>query len=169
MMDEWGFSGMLNCRERKPILDWTIEKVWAVHKKYGIPINPLYFTGRKRVGCRLCCMSNKQDVRITAKTKPEVIDLYRKWEKLVGKKRNKVGSHNYSSFFRATTVPEIQRSKTFTNKKGKTFRVATIDDVVRWSGTLHGGIQGGFDFMFDDEPIFEIDDAHAPCKSGYCE
>ena len=43
-----------------------------------------------------------------------------------------------------------------------------IDDVARWSQTVRGGVQGGFDFMFD-EVKFDLDDAHAPCKSGYCE
>lgn len=68
-----------------------------------------------------------------------------------------------------TTVPESQRSALYVRKDGKQFRVATIDDVARWSFTLRGGVQGGFDFMFDDSPIYEVDDAHHPCKSGYCE
>lgn len=169
LMEEWASGGLLDCKIRRPLLDWTISDVWTAHKKYGLPINPLYFTGRKRVGCKLCCMSNKQDVRITVKTKPETINQYRAWENIVGAKYEHNGGKPFSGFFRATTVPEIQRSRLWTNKKGKTFKVATIDDVTRWAFTLRGGTQAGFDFMFDDEPIYENDDTHAPCKSGYCE
>ena len=47
-------------------------------------------------------------------------------------------------------------------------------DMVRailggWSMTLHGGKEEGFDFMYDDEPIFNLDDLHSPCQSGMCE
>lgn len=173
LFEEYGHSGTLGCQERRPLLNLTVEDVWKKHREYKLPINPLYLTGRKRVGCQLCCMSNKQDVRITVKTRPNVIQKYREWEKLVGVARarnNRNGSHGHASFFPSTCIPKSQRNgEFFSGKKGKTFKVATIDDVARWSFTLRGGTQGGFDFMFDDAPIFEIDDAHAPCKSGYCE
>lgn len=173
LLEEWGTSATLGCQERRPLLDLTINQVWIMHRKYFLPINPLYLTGRKRVGCKLCCMSNKQDVRITVKTRPEVIVQYREWEKVVGVARsrnNRNGSHGHASFFPATTVPAVQRSgEFFSGKKGITFRVATIDDVARWAFTLRGGKQQGLDFMFDDEPIYQLDDAHMPCKSGYCE
>lgn len=167
MLDEWGERH--GCRVRRPALDWTIKDVWDRHKKYGLPINPLYFTGRRRVGCKLCCMSNKQDVRVTAKTRPEVIDEYRTWEGMVGAVHEANGNEPYSGFFRATTVPPHLRSRKWTNKKGEVFDVCTIDDVVKWALTLRGGKQTGFEFMFDDAPLFELDDAHEPCKSGYCE
>jgi 3'-phosphoadenosine 5'-phosphosulfate sulfotransferase (PAPS reductase)/FAD synthetase len=171
-MAEWGT--MNHCRVRRPLLKWSIADVWAAHKRFGQPINPLYFTGRKRVGCKLCCMSNKQDVRITAKTKPQTIVQYRGWELLLGTyKKDGIPS----SFFPASTVPEHLRSikglkrkrNTKKAKKGDLFSCNTIDDVVKWASTLRGGKQLGFDFMYDDSPIFEIDDAHAPCQSGYCE
>lgn len=161
LMEEYGWDKGMNCEIRRPLLDWKLEDVWAAHKKYGLPINPLYFTGRKRVGCRLCCMSNKSDVRVCVKTHPETISLYREWEKLVGENRPNAG---VASFFPATSIPSRQHSKTYTNKKGIEFSVATIDDVVRWAFTVRGGVQGGFDFMFEE------DDAYSgPCSSGYCE
>lgn len=167
LLSEWDESGgLLGCKVRRPLLDMTISEVWAGCQRYGLPINPLYFTGRKRVGCRLCCMSNKQDVRITVKSKPEVIEEYRHWEKIISDANGKMPA----TFFSRTQVPPSQRNGPMhKTKNGKTVRLATFDDVVRWSFTLRGGVQGGFDFMFDDSPIFEIDDAHAPCKSGYCE
>ncbi len=96
-----------------------------------------------------------------AERNPWVIDLYREWEKIVGANRPNGG---IASFFPATSLPNRQHSATYTRKKDeKVFSTCTIDDVVRWSKTLRGGVQGGFDFMFED------DDAHAPCQMGYCE
>jgi len=167
LLEEYGVDGYLGVRVRRPLLKWIINDVWAAHKRYGLPINPLYFTGRKRVGCRLCCMSNKDDVRITAKTRPWVIHLYREWERIVGERR----SCGYSSFFSATTVPEdfrsikglIRKHDSNNGKKGELYDTCTIDDVVAWSKTLRGGKQQGFDFMYEE------DDAHLPCQAGYCE
>lgn len=181
------FDGFLQCKIVRPLLRWTLNDVWNMHKRYGLPINPLYFTGRRRVGCRLCCMSNKQDVRITARTRPWVIDLYREWEKIVGNpefmnvaqsSRGKTRCH-ISSFFPATTVPSelrsikglIRRRDSKRGKKGETYDACTIDDVVKWSTTVRGGKQLALDFLWqmEDTPIFEEDDAHHPCQSGYCE
>lgn len=167
IMEEWA-TDMFGCQTRRPILKLSIEDIWRGHKKYGLPINRLYLDGWKRVGCRLCIMSNKADVRRTVKKRPWVIDLYRTWELIVGKFSTARGSaSDYSSWFRRTTVPLSQRSR-LTNTKQGPMKVCTIDDVARWSGTLHGGKQSGFDFMFEEES-FDIDDAHAPCQSGYCE
>lgn len=60
-------------------------------------------------------------------------------------------------------IPSGQHSRKYTNRKGVTHSIGTIDDVVRWSKTLRGGVQSGFDFMFQD------DDDGAMCMSGYCE
>ena len=120
-------------------------------------------------GCRLCIMSSKPDVRRTVKQRPYVITIYRTWELIVGAFRKARGSSiaDYSSWFHRKTVPLAQRSRRVDTKKGSML-VATIDDVARWSMTVRGGKQTGFDFMFEEES-FNIDDAHAPCQSGFCE
>ncbi len=168
LMEEWS-DGQFSCRVRRPLLKWSISEVWDAHRRFGLPINPLYFAGRKRVGCRLCIMSNKRDVRITVKFSQWVIDQYREWEQIVGGARVKRGMKcDYSSFFHRNTVPASQRTKLVDTKKIGKVLVATIDDVARWSQTLRGGTQAGFDFMFEEED-FNVDDTHSPCSSGYCE
>lgn len=167
VMTEWGEQFF--CKVRRPLLTLSLADIWGIHKKYKLPINPLYFTGRKRVGCRLCVMSNKRDVRLTVKDRPWVILLYRAWEKIVGKYRSERGSKcQVSSFFHRKTVPISQRTSWINTKGGERMAVCTIDDVARWSQTLHGGSQAGFGFMFEEED-FNADDAGAPCQSGYCE
>ena len=167
MMDEWA-TDMFGCRTRRPLLKLSISDVWHGHRKYGLPVNKLYLQGWKRVGCRLCVMSNKADVRRTVKKRPWAISIYRTWEQIVGS-YSKARGHvaDFSGWFRRTTVPETQRSRPVNTKQGL-MNVCTIDDVARWSNTLRGGTQGGFDFMFEEES-YDIDDAHAPCQSGFCE
>ena len=153
---------------RRPLLSRSISDVWHMYRKYKLPINPLYAQGWKRVGCRLCCMSNKADVRRTALKRPWVIDLYEQWESIVGA----VSSSSYATFFKAT-APEHLRSikglirknsnRSKTKMKGSAFSLSTIRDIVKWSMTLHGGKQSGFNFMFEE------DDSHSPCSAGYCE
>jgi|GEM_PF-1634637 len=167
MMSEWD-NDQFSCKLRRPLLKWTLAEIWDAHRKWGLPINPLYLSGRKRVGCRLCIMSNKQDVRLTVKFRKWVIDLYRSWEEIVGASRVTRGILcDYSSFFNRNTVPKQHRSRDVITKQG-VMKIATIDDVAYWSQTLRGGKQHGFDFMYEEED-FNRDDAAAPCQSGYCE
>lgn len=137
MLEEWGESNGI--RVRRPLLEWSIADVWAAHRRFGLPINQLYLHGRKRVGCKLCVMSKKQDVRLTVKYHPEVIAEYKRWEELVGASRVTRGIKcDYSSFFHRATVPKHFRSRSVITKQGQ-MNVATIDDVARWSQTTRGG------------------------------
>ncbi len=138
LMNEWA-TDMFGCRTRRPLLPLTIADVWEGHRKYGLPINPLYRQGWKRVGCRLCIMSNKGDVRRTVKQRPWVIDIYRAWELVVSAYRKARGSAtHYSSWFHRKAVPLAQRSLLVETKKGP-MKITTIDDAARWSLTLRGG------------------------------
>lgn len=165
-MEEWA-TDLFGCRTRRPLLKLSLGDVWRGHVKYGLPINALYRAGWKRVGCRLCIMSNKPDVRRTVRLRPYVITIYRTWELIVGaylRARNSIT--DYSSWFHRKTVPLGQRSRKVNTKQGE-MMVATIDDVARWSLTDRKG-NALADFMFEEES-FNIDDAHAPCQSGFCE
>lgn len=44
-----------------PIIDWTDDDVWGYIKQSGIPYNPLYDDGFKRIGCIGCPMASKLD------------------------------------------------------------------------------------------------------------
>ena len=184
LMQEWD-RGQFNCMVRRPLLKWTISDVWAAHQRYGLRINPLYFKGRKRVGCKLCCMSTKRDVRVTANQNPETIDTYETWEGLVGSPapsaHGKRLGHG-SGFFHAQMVPErfrsikgLIRKKDSSDgryKKGDTYSACTIRDVVRWSMTGKGAKEidtKQMAFELNIEQDFNQDDMHAPCSSGYCE
>ena len=151
----WDYSGTMLCMQWRPLIHWKLEDVLDLHKKHSIPLNPLYGVGAKRVGCFPCMMSRKAEIRMIALKFPERIVMIRnkeqELESLIGR---------YPSFFPADTVPLRFRSKDYVNKKGEHFKVATIDDVVRWSMT--GKRAKGH--WTDDEEL-----EHVTCKSGYCE
>jgi len=167
MMEEWG-NDIFGCRVRRPLLTWTIAQVWDAHRRWKLPINPLYTLGWKRVGCRICIMSNKPDVRRTLRKRPEVLTIYRVWELVVSAYRVSRGSiTDYSSWFHRKTVPERFRSRPVMTKKGA-MNVATIDDVAKWSMTQRGAKLAITAEMLEEED-FNQDDSHAPCQSGLCE
>jgi 3'-phosphoadenosine 5'-phosphosulfate sulfotransferase (PAPS reductase)/FAD synthetase len=155
LLEEWG-TDMFGCRTRRPLLKLTIAEVWDGHRKFNLPINPLYRAGWQRVGCRLCCMSNKLDVRRTVRKRPWVIHVYHVWELVVGAYRKAKGSiTDYSSWFHAKTVPKRFRTREVDTKKKGRMKVCTIHDVAAWSMTERGGKQFINDLMLEEEK-FEI-------------
>lgn len=133
---EW--DATFDCELHRPLLRWTKDKCFEFVQAAGEPINELYRMGFGRVGCAPCVNSNKDDIRLWAARFPEMIDKVRAWEKRVGK-----------TFFR----PE---------RKGDPWR--WIDDVVRWSRTVHGGKVLSLPFVEAD-----ADAGRCVSKYGLCE
>lgn len=133
-LQEFDFDLFYACDIYRPLLKWTIDDVWAIHKRYGIYRNPLYDIGAKRVGCYPCIMSSKMELRELAKRSPDRIDFLRDKETEIGR-----------TFFSANKVPAHCSSKQAL-KNSEVVYVPTIDDVVTWSMTAYGGKQFEFDF-----------------------
>lgn len=150
-LPEWDFSGNLFCWQWRPLLQWRLPDVLAIHKRYDIPMNPLYELGAQRVGCWPCIMSNKAEIRTIALKFPERIkqlrDAEQKFQDLNGR---------YLSFFAADKVPLRFRSR-LDKKTGEKF--ATIDDVVKWSMT---GKRATGSYLDNPEQA-------RSCNSGFCE
>lgn len=128
---EW--SDFFACDLWRPLLHWTVDDVWAIHQKYGIPRNPLYDWGAARVGCFPCIMSRKHEIREIARSFPERISRIRQAE------LEMPNGSGFSSFFARKYVPEKFRSREIETAGGERVRVPTIDDVVTWSQTRQGG------------------------------
>lgn len=128
---------------KRPLLKWKVSDVWAIHERYGVKPNPLYAMGLERVGCFPCVMCRKVEVRKIVTRFPDVIDKIKAVESdpVYGPNNDAL-----TTFFHGSKVPIIQRSKSYVNKKGEVVRLATIEDVARWSQTDRGGVQGDFDF-----------------------
>jgi len=86
----------------RPILDWTAEDAFAMHRKHGIKHNPLYEQGMGRVGCMPCINCRKDELLEISKRFPEAIDRIRQWESAVAAASKRGGA----TFFAAVNHGE---------------------------------------------------------------
>lgn len=113
-------GGLWNYR---PILQWTAQQCFDMHKKHGIKHNPLYEQGMGRVGCMPCIHARKDELLEISKRFPDEIERVAQWEKIVS-----AASKRGSSTFGV----------------GTDISVASIHSVVEWSKTSRGGKQLDF-------------------------
>jgi 3'-phosphoadenosine 5'-phosphosulfate sulfotransferase (PAPS reductase)/FAD synthetase len=131
---EW--DGFYDCELNAPIADWTKQMCFDYVKAHGETVNPLYALGFGRVGCAPCINSGKDDILLWYQRFPEQIDKVRAMEAATGR-----------TFF-APMVPGL--------------RTNTIDEVVQWAQTSHGGRQLHMLRVVNDRPTCES-------KYGLCE
>lgn len=125
----------------RPILDWTAEDAFAMHRKHNIKHNPLYEQGMGRVGCMPCINARKDELLEISKRFPEAIDRIREWESIVQAASKRKGA----TFFAAAN-----QGKHLTVKE--CVAVGNIDKVVEWSQTKRGGKLFDMFRMLDDGP-----------------
>lgn len=141
----------------RPLPSWTLEDVWAIHERYGVPRNPLYALGMQRVGCAPCIMSRKSEIRRMAQLFPD------RFERIRMEERRAAEAGRGMTFFAPDKIPACQRSCEVETKDGRLVQLAMIEDVVRWAQTSHGGAQ--YELALEDE------DETMTCaqESGLCE
>lgn len=124
----------------RPILDWSVEEVFAMHKKHGIEPNPLYKMGMGRVGCMPCVMCRKSELKAIGDTSPAEIDRLESWEYQVSK-ASRIGK---ATFFNTGTIHGIKDAEAISVQDHG------IRSAVKWSQTSRGGRQYNFFDIFDD-------------------
>ena len=136
----------------RPILHWTVDDVFAMHKKHDVEPNPLYKQGMGRVGCMPCVNCRKEELRQIAMRFPDQIERVAEWERLVGE----AAKRGASSFFTLREKDAIGlTSEQFKEK-------ASIYGRVEWSNTTRGGNQ---------IDLINVTEEPAQCHSiyGLCE
>jgi 3'-phosphoadenosine 5'-phosphosulfate sulfotransferase (PAPS reductase)/FAD synthetase len=145
-MPEWEDEGPKYSRERwggwvwRPLIAWSVEDVLEIHRRHGIPVNPLYQRGHDRVGCFPCIYSSKEEVKLISLHAPHRIDKIRDLEsQMTGlrKQRNVEKPGRYKH----------ENDATFFQTQRQGF--SGIDKVVEWAKTEHGGKQYA---LFADPP-----------------
>lgn len=68
--------GTASIIQLKPIIDWNDSEVWGYIKKYGIPVNPEYKNGRKRVGCIVCPKAGFTSNSVALLESPKLINVF---------------------------------------------------------------------------------------------
>ncbi|MDR9504744.1 phosphoadenosine phosphosulfate reductase family protein [Brevibacillus agri] len=125
----------------RPLISWTAEEVFEMHRRHRIEPNPLYKLGMGRVGCMPCINCNKGELFEIARRFPKEIARVAEWEQLVGM----AAKRGAATFFFS---PDGAGSW------------SNIHGVVEWSKTTHGGRQ------LDLVKAIEFEDVPA-CSSAY--
>ncbi|MCG2586518.1 phosphoadenosine phosphosulfate reductase family protein [Massilia sp. TS11] len=135
----------------RPILKWTVEDVFAMHRKHGVKPNPLYSKGMTRVGCMPCIHARKDELLMIGQRFPEEVARVAEWERLVAD----CSKRDMSTFFAADKTPGR-------HKTDFTLPMPGIYQVIEWAKTSRGGTN------FD---MFRIQDVGPLCSSiyGLCE
>ena len=173
----------------RPIVNWTVEEVVAIHKRHGLAMNPLYRLGTTRVGCWPCIYQRKEDIRLMADLDPERIRVIERLEMLVGvrakarresrENRRILSPPSWFQIRDATSLAKLlsefpamahdlmyghkggRRKPTGKIIPGEVHSCVPIADVVEWSRTGRGGKQ---------VELFGPPSRDWACsKFGYCE
>jgi 3'-phosphoadenosine 5'-phosphosulfate sulfotransferase (PAPS reductase)/FAD synthetase len=113
---EW--SATYDAWVERPLFRWSAADVFALLERHGVPANPLYSLGAKRVGCFPCIMTRHAELLRLHRTLPEVWDRIAELEAAAGR-----------SFFPPDYIPE--RFHTARDpKSGLTY--PTVADVRRY-------------------------------------
>lgn len=126
----------------RPIIDWTADDCFAMHKKHGIKHNPLYEMGMGRVGCMPCINCRKDELLEISKRFPEAIDRIREWEAAVASASKRHGA----TFFAAANNGDAVTT-------AEAVALANIDAVVQWAQTGRGGHTFDMFRMQNDGPV----------------
>ncbi len=62
-MREWEFWDEMDAEIWRPLIAWSEQDVIDMHRRHGMPPNPLYLRGARRVGCSPCIHARKHDMR----------------------------------------------------------------------------------------------------------
>ncbi|ANO58056.1 phosphoadenosine phosphosulfate reductase [Shewanella phage SFCi1] len=125
-MDESGY--VFNFR---PIYHLKHEDVFQIMQYMGLPWNPAYQLGDKRVGCNECFEANKSAIRNSFTRDPSGLDTIERWEREVAKVPRFAVQNGISHvpFFR-----EAYRLERYGNW-------ATAREVFEWSQTKRGSTE----------------------------
>lgn len=122
-------GGLWNYR---PILQWTAQQCFDMHKKHGIKHNPLYEQGMGRVGCMPCIHARKDELLEISKRFPDEIERVARWEKIV-QQASKTGTATLLN----AGIPGLS------NEEAE--KANNIYQMVEWSKTSKGRSQ--YDFL----------------------
>lgn len=114
----------------RPILNWTVEDVFAMHRKHGVNPNPLYSEGMGRVGCMPCIHARKDELLEISKRFPDEVARVAEWELIV----SEISKRGSATFFSASDLGVVANDNTVLGQ-------ANIMKFVEWSKTSRGGKQ----------------------------
>lgn len=128
----------------RPILQWTAQDCFDMHKKHGIKHNPLYEQGMGRVGCMPCIHSRKDELLEISRRFPQEIERIAQWERIVAEaSRHAVQGMTFFTY-------QGDRGSAYNDN---VYEKGNIWQVVEWAKTSRGGKQYDFLRVQNDGPL----------------
>lgn len=163
LMTPWEFSPAFDCETWRPLIDWPVEKVIAIHQRHGVKPCRLYLEhNATRVGCYPCIFARKAEIRSIDEHSRDRVEFMQRFElaltaQVAAKAReNDKPDPGLRSWFQAPR-PEIQ------DDGSKHYEPWPIDRVVAWSRTSRGG-------HVDQLELFTDPHGHQGCvRWGMCD
>lgn len=119
----------------------SVDEVFSIAERHGVPANPLYGWGLRRVGCFPCINCSKEELALVDGFFPEQIDRLEAWETGV----SKCSKRGMSTFFNIVNDPVMQAEWTKSEIRGERLVVTHQDHGIRrmveWAKTDRGGRQ----------------------------
>jgi len=131
-----------------PLLHWSAQEVFDIHRKHDVKPNPLYKKGMGRVGCMPCINCRKDELSQIYRRFPEVIERLKEWEQLV----SEASKRDYATFFASVTHDKNAAQKEIS------YKTHGIEAACQWSMTERGGVQYDLLKAFESIPS---------CSSNY--
>lgn len=139
-LPEREISTTLDCMVWRPLIRWSEQDVIDIHKRHGVPPNPLYLRGSNRVGCWPCIMAGKSEIK---RLEEERLHIIERLEHLTGILAQQRADESGKPLI---VKPYLFQLGT-RNEEGK--RPPTpIRKMVEWSHTHRGGKER------DNQPMF---------------
>jgi hypothetical protein len=92
----------------RPLIEWTVDDVIAIHKRFNVAPNPLYTRGFSRVGCFPCIFARKSEIKHAYHESPERFERIRQLETEVKELAKQKGRKDaVYSFFKRGNVDEV--------------------------------------------------------------
>lgn len=135
----------------RPILAWTAEDCFAMHRKHSVEPNPLYSMGMARVGCMPCINARKDELLEISKRFPEELERIASWERLV----SQASKCDVATFFPASDLGARSAAEASTDSHGVLAR-------VEWAKTSRGGTQ--YDLLRSDSPAELCSSIYGLCE-----
>lgn len=121
----------------RPLMDWAVSDVLAIHHRHGVPIHPLYRVGFSRVGCWPCIYSNKADVKLWAETDPQAVENLADLERATTAERARRNAEEPGRY----KHPQATYFQSRVQNHDGTYSPMTVREVVAWARTDRGGRQ----------------------------
>lgn len=135
----------------RPILNWTAEQCFEMHRRHGVEPNPLYSLGMSRVGCMPCINANKDELLEISKRFPAELERIAQWERLI----TLASKCGVATFFPASDLGAKTAADAHTETHG-------IRARVEWSKTSRGGNQ--YDLLRSDSPAELCSSIYGLCE-----